>query len=369
MADHGAGLVLDGVTKRYGAVTALQPISIEIKPGEFFSLIGPSGSGKSTLLGSIAGFIPPSAGRIIIDGRDIVDIPPYRRNIGMVFQNYALFPHLSVFENVAFALRLRKLSKAKVTEKTQRMLDVIRLSGMGERKISELSGGQQQRVALARAAVYDPRILLMDEPLGALDKNLREEMQYEIKTFHSKIAATIIYVTHDQEEAAAMSDRIAIMRDGQIIQHGRPRDLYEHPRNVFVASFLGDANIIKVRAAEPMPGNRIRLDLGGGLAIHAPHDAAWDRSGGERSVCVRPESISLGAQSTLNGAADQNILPGIVADVIYTAGTIRCRVKLADETVLTARLPLQRNASFFTTGDKVSVRWAQSDTLLIPEES
>src|SRR5437868_11389776 len=220
MAEHGSGLVLDGVSKRYGGVAALQPISIEIKPGEFFSLIGPSGSGKSTLLGAIAGFIPPSAGRILIDGRDIVDIPPYRRNIGMVFQNYALFPHLSVFENVAFALRLRKLTNAEVTGKTQRMLDIIRLSGMGERRISELSGGQQQRVALARAAVYDPRILLMDEPLGALDKNLREEMQYEIKAFHNKIAATIIYVTHDQEEAAAMSDRIAIMKDGEIVQHG-----------------------------------------------------------------------------------------------------------------------------------------------------
>ncbi len=365
MAEHGSGLVLDGVTKRYSSVTALRPISIEIKPGEFFSLIGPSGSGKSTLLGAIAGFIPPSAGRILIDGRDIVDIPPYRRNIGMVFQNYALFPHLTVFENVAFALRLRKLSKAEVTERTQRMLDVIRLSGMGERRISELSGGQQQRVALARAAVYDPRILLMDEPLGALDKNLREEMQYEIKAFHNKIAATIIYVTHDQEEAAAMSDRIAIMKDGEIVQHGRPRELYEHPRNIFVASFLGDANIFKIHDAKP-DARHMKLDIGEGLSLSAPGDVA---SAARHYVCVRPESIAVGAPGAFNGAAGQNVLPGIIADVVYTAGTIRCRVKLADEAVVTARLPFQRNAAFFATGDQVDVRWALTDTLLIPEET
>jgi putative spermidine/putrescine transport system ATP-binding protein len=369
MAEHGAGLSLEGVTKSYAGVIALHPISIEIKAGEFFSLIGPSGSGKSTLLGSIAGFIPPTAGRIVIDGHDIVDIPPYRRNIGMVFQNYALFPHLSVFENVAFGLRLRKLSQAEVVEKTQRMLDVIRLSGMGERRISELSGGQQQRVALARAAVYDPRILLMDEPLGALDKNLREEMQYEIKSFHEKIAATIIYVTHDQEEAAAMSDRIAIMKDGQIVQHGRPRELYEHPRNVFVASFLGDANILKIRDAAPLARDTMRLDLGQGLAIVAPRDAASASAGHKRYVCVRPESISLTAPEAVNGTAGQNVLPGIVTDVVYTAGTIRCRVKVADDAVFTARLPFKRNASFFTTGDRVSVRWALSDTLLISEET
>ncbi|HTN96706.1 MAG TPA: ABC transporter ATP-binding protein, partial [Nordella sp.] len=315
MAEHGSGLVLDGVSKHYGGVAALQPISIEIKPGEFFSLIGPSGSGKSTLLGAIAGFIPPSAGRILIDGRDIVDIPPYRRNIGMVFQNYALFPHLTVFENVAFALRLRKLSKAEVTGKTQRMLDIIRLSGMGERRISELSGGQQQRVALARAAVYDPRILLMDEPLGALDKNLREEMQYEIKAFHNKIAATIVYVTHDQEEAAAMSDRIAIMRDGQIVQHGGPRDLYEHPRNIFVASFLGDANIFKIRDVKA-EARSLRLDIGDGLSVSAPGDTA---SASQHYVCVRPESIAIGAPGVFNGAAGQNVLSGTIADVVYTA--------------------------------------------------
>jgi putative spermidine/putrescine transport system ATP-binding protein len=369
MVEQGAGLTIEGVTKRYASVTALHPISIAIKAGEFFSLIGPSGSGKSTLLGCIAGFIPPTAGRILINGRDIVDIPPYRRNIGMVFQNYALFPHLSVFENVAFGLRLRKLSNADVTQRTQRMLDIIRLSGMGDRRISELSGGQQQRVALARAAVYDPPILLMDEPLGALDKNLREEMQYEIRTFHAKIAATIVYVTHDQEEAAAMSDRIAIMKDGEIVQHGRPRDLYEHPCNVFVASFLGDANILKVEAARPSAGNLMRLDLGQGLAIEAPKEAGFDAAGSRRYVCVRPESISLSAPEAVNGTAGQNVLPGIVTDVIYTAGTIRCRIKLTDDAVVTARLPFKRHASFFSAGDKVSVHWALSDTLLIPEET
>lgn len=241
MVRHGARLSLRKVAKRYDEIVALHPTSLEVEPGEFFSLIGPSGSGKSTLLGSIAGFIPPSSGRIELDGEDVVSVPPYRRNVGMVFQNYALFPHMTIFENIAFPLRLRKLPSSEIRERVSRLLRMVRLPNFGSRVPSQLSGGQQQRVALARAAVYDPRLLLMDEPLGALDKNLREEMQYEIKEFHRQIAATILYVTHDQEEAATMSDRIAIMNHGDVVQYGKPRDLYEHPRNAFVASFLGDA--------------------------------------------------------------------------------------------------------------------------------
>ncbi|QPC42672.1 ABC transporter ATP-binding protein [Kaustia mangrovi] len=369
MADHGARLVLRDVAKRYGDVTALEPTSIEIEPGEFFSLIGPSGSGKSTLLGAVAGFIPPTGGHIEIDGDDVVSMPPFRRNIGMVFQNYALFPHMSVFDNVAFPLRLRKMAARDVRERVERMLATVRLPDMGKRAIGQLSGGQQQRVALARAAVYDPRILLMDEPLGALDKNLREEMQFEIKAFHRQIRATILYVTHDQDEAATMSDRIAIMNGGRIIQHGRPRELYEHPRNAFVASFLGDANLFEVDAASPAGDGLARVDIGGDVALKAAAPpGAGAVGGGSHVICVRPESIAI-AEGTLTGeVACSNRIGGTVADAVYTAGTVRYRVKLDEARSVTVRLASQRQVELFDVGRPVTLTWPAADTLLIPKE-
>src|SRR5690242_2303591 len=204
----GAAVQFIALEKRYGTVTALLPTNLDVRSGEFFAIIGPSGSGKSTLLGVTAGFIPASGGHILVDGRDLVGEPPYTRNIGMVFQNYSLFPHMSVAENIAFPLKMRRLAAAEVAAKVARMLEIVRLAGFGDRRPQQLSGGQQQRVALARAAVYDPILLLMDEPLGALDKNLREEMQEEIKRFQAAIGTTVIYVTHDQQEAACMADRI-----------------------------------------------------------------------------------------------------------------------------------------------------------------
>jgi putative spermidine/putrescine transport system ATP-binding protein len=358
---------LRGLTKRYGPVTALHPTTIDIEPGEFFSLIGPSGSGKSTLLGTVAGFVPPTAGAIEVDGRDIVAMPPYKRNIGMVFQNYALFPHMTVFENVAFPLRLRKLAGEEVCRRVTQMLATVQLPDVGERLPSQLSGGQQQRIALARAAVYDPRILLMDEPLGALDKNLREDMQYEIKAFHRQMDATVLYVTHDQEEAATMSDRIAIMNHGRIVQHGRPRDLYEGPANAFVASFLGDANLFTVAGFDAANDGRPCATTDGGLAL-AFEGPRPDGEGGDWVVCVRPECLHIRPDGAPAPDDDANRVRGAVADAVYTAGTIRYRVRVGAAQDLSVKLPSLREAELLAVGRPVTLSWSVHDTRLIPKD-
>ena len=355
----GASVAFQNVEKRYGAVTALRPTSLDIAAGEFFAIIGPSGSGKSTLLGITAGFIPPSGGRIQLDGSDIVNVPAYRRNIGMVFQNYSLFPHMTVGENIAFPLRMRKVRKAEIAARVDRMLAVVRLSGFAKRRPSELSGGQQQRVALARAAVYDPLLLLMDEPLGALDKNLREEMQEEIKRFQAELGATVLYVTHDQDEAAAMADRIAIMHEGQIVQVGSPRALYEAPRSVFVATFLGEANILRPEQMERVDGGGVGHLEGLTVRTVDPHENA---DGGV--ICVRPEDIQIA-----NVPLDlHNNYRGEVVDVVYTAGSVRYRVKIAADTVLTVRLPSHHGVTLHEVAAGVSVGWSRDHSLVIAGE-
>jgi putative spermidine/putrescine transport system ATP-binding protein len=366
MPSHGARVVLKGLAKSYGSVVALAPTDLTIEPGEFFSLIGPSGSGKSTLLGAVAGFVPPSAGRIEVDGEDVVAVPPYRRNIGMVFQNYALFPHMSVFENVAFPLRLRGVPKSEIESRVARMLRTVRLPDMGERSPAELSGGQQQRVALARAAVYDPRVLLMDEPLGALDKNLREEMQYEIKQFHSAIGATILYVTHDQDEAATMSDRIGIMRAGALAQVGGPRELYERPRNAFVASFLGEANIFSVSGLRPNGSALLEAQTAEGVTLSVP--ATQSSNSGPFVACIRPESLSVRLGHLERAGPEENIVSGRIADAIYTAGTVRYRVETPEGARLIVKLASQRNAALLEIGQPVTLACPVSETLLIPKE-
>jgi putative spermidine/putrescine transport system ATP-binding protein len=356
----GAALRLEGVTKHYGGLTALARTDLEVRPGEFFGLIGPSGSGKSTLLGMIAGFVPPSGGRILLDGADIVSLPPYRRNLGMVFQNYALFPHMSVAENIAFPLRMRRLPRSEIEARVRRMLEIVRLAGFGERSPAQLSGGQQQRVALARAASYGPSLLLMDEPLGALDKNLREEMQYEIKRFHREIGATVLYVTHDQDEAATMSDRIAILNQGRIAQIGRPRELYDAPASPFVASFLGEANLFEVSEVSQAPPLRLRVETREGLTLSANQHPHIE---GGAVVCVRPEAIQIAKSA---GAAP-NIVAGRVLDVVYTAGSLRYRVEVAGARVVLVRRPLQRQAPAIEAGSQVYLSWDVSDTILVPK--
>ena len=251
MAKSGGERVeIRSASKIYGSVRALDDVSLDIAAQEFVSLLGPSGSGKTTLLGILGGFVQPSAGTILFGGRDVTFTPPHKRDIGIVFQNYALFPHMSVGENVAFPLRARRLPKSTYAERVRAALAMVDLAGYEERGIGQLSGGQRQRVALARAMIFEPRLILMDEPLSALDKQLRETMQIELRQLHKRLGATIIYVTHDQREALTMSDRVAILKDGKLVQIDKPSRLHDHPADAFVASFIGEAPI---RTARPLP--------------------------------------------------------------------------------------------------------------------
>jgi len=367
MAKHGARISLIDLAKSYGNVVALHPTNLVIEPGEFFSIIGPSGSGKTTLLGAIAGFTPPSGGRIEVDGIDIAGLPPYHRNIGMVFQNYALFPHLSVFDNVAFPLKLRKLPRAVIAERVGAMLATVRLTQLAGRRPSQLSGGQQQRVALARAAVYAPRMLLMDEPLGALDKNLREEMQSEIKLFHRKISSTVLYVTHDQDEATAMSDRIAIMNGGRVAQCGAPRDLYEHPCSAFVASFLGGANLFKVTGIENRGSGAVSCRTAQDHVFDAVDPSSGSRSHTSYVLRVPAEVIEIAPAGGEVTAKEMNRAQGTVVDAIYTAGTFRYQVEIGPAEPVSVRRPATHRATMLAPGQKVAVWWPASSTLLIPE--
>lgn len=356
-AKRGALVEFSGVNKTYGPVTALRPTSLRIEAGEFFAIIGPSGSGKSTLLGITAGFIVPSGGSIRIDGADIVSVPPYSRNFGMVFQNYALFPHMTVAENIGFPLRMRGMGKPERAERVARALAMVRLDGLGDRRPSELSGGQQQRVALARAAVYDPLLLLMDEPLGALDKNLREEMQEEIKRFQQALGVTVIYVTHDQQEAASMADRLAIMRAGRLEQIGSPRELYERPENVFVAGFLGEASILPVAKVKPLGQGLAAAELEGGAIVGA---VACKGTG--EALCIRPECVVVGADAD---RAD-NVFAARVEEAVYANGSVRYRLRLdGSGHLVTARLSTRPDLILMQPGQRTKLGWARADGLLI----
>lgn len=288
-------LSIRGISKRYEAVQALKPLDLEVKPGEMLALLGPSGCGKTTTLRAIAGFEIPDTGSIHIGERDVTDLPPNRRDLGMVFQNYSLFPHMSVGENVAFGLKMRGVSRLDRDTKARAMLELVGLGTYAERQIHQLSGGQQQRVALARSLVTDPKVLLLDEPLGALDKNLRERMQFELREIQRRLGITSILVTHDQEEALTMSDRIAVMSAGEIVQIGGPTEVYERPKNRFVSEFLGTANIFEgiVLAAEDP--RAIRVSLGAGAAEGLISAPAPLPAGLKVSFVVRPERLSLGA--------------------------------------------------------------------------
>jgi ABC-type Fe3+/spermidine/putrescine transport system ATPase subunit len=278
------------VSKRFGALEALAPLDLDIASGEFLTLLGPSGSGKTTLLNICAGYMAPSSGSLLIGGRDVTALPARRRNIGMVFQNYALFPHLDVFENVAYGLRARKVAPAEISQRVADALKTVRLDGFGARSVRSLSGGQQQRVALARAMVIEPDILLMDEPLGALDKQLRKEVQIEIRRLHVAHPRTTLYVTHDQEEALVMSDRIAVMRQGRVVQLGAAQDLYSRPADSFVARFLGESNLIPGRVAT-LRDCRATLAVDGFGAPIEGHPASGLRVSDQACALIRPEHV------------------------------------------------------------------------------
>src|SRR5215467_14181392 len=325
---RGGRLTLTRLAKRYPGTTAVDAIDLDVGSGEFVTLLGPSGSGKTTTLMMVAGFTAPSEGEIAIDGRPITGMAPEHRNIGVVFQNYALFPHMTVWDNVAFPLKMRRRPSAEIRSRVGRALELVHLAGLGERLPRQLSGGQQQRVALARALVFDPGLLLMDEPLGALDRNLREQMKLEIKRIHSDVGVTVLYVTHDQEEALTMSDRIALMNRGRIAQLGTAEDLYERPASRFVASFIGESNLFEGRV-ESSDGGAVFVHGAGSRLPLSPGPRAF-RPGESCTLMVRPEKIALGSDAT-------DGLPGTVETVVYVGEFTRYRVRVAPETMINVK--------------------------------
>jgi putative spermidine/putrescine transport system ATP-binding protein len=305
-------LEIDAISKRYGAVEAVRDVSLRVERGSFLTLLGPSGSGKTTLLMMIAGFTRPSAGRLRLDGRDITGQPPEQRNFGMVFQGYALFPHLTVRQNVEFPLQLRRIPSAERSAQAQRALEMVQLAALGDRLPRQLSGGQQQRVALARALVFGPDLLLLDEPLSALDKKLRADLQGELRQLHQRLGTTFIYVTHDQEEALSMSDEIAIFNRGSVVQRGGPRALYDVPTSHFVAGFLGRTNFID-GIPERVEDGILHYRAGGIALRQALAGGAADIDAGKVLIGLRPEKISLRDSAPMHG----NALPATVASTTY----------------------------------------------------
>ena len=314
---------IDSVRKTYGDVVALDRVSLEVRPGEFLTLLGPSGCGKTTLLRLLAGFEAPDEGRLVISGRNVAGLPPYERPVNTVFQHYALFPHRTVAGNVAFGLEARELSAASITEKVARALETVRLTGLGDRRIDQLSGGQKQRVALARAVVLEPDVLLLDEPMAALDPKLRKEMQVEVKNLQERLGTTFVFVTHDQEEALVMADRIAVMSRGRIEQLDRTEALYERPRTRFVADFLGVRNLIDATVTGVEAG-LATLHTAGGLVFRAADDGGY-RPGAAVVVGIRSERVRM------NGTPDdENAIPGTLDDEIYLGDRTDWRVRAGD---------------------------------------
>jgi putative spermidine/putrescine transport system ATP-binding protein len=352
----GESVEIRSASKSYGAVRALDKVTLKVAPREFVSLLGPSGSGKTTLLGLLGGFIQPSSGSIHFGDRDVTFLPPHKRDIGVVFQNYALFPHMNVGENVAFPLRARRLPKANWPEKVRAALAMVGLAGYEARGVAQLSGGQRQRVALARAMIFEPRLILMDEPLSALDKQLRESMQIELRELHKRIGATIVYVTHDQREALTMSDRVAILKDGRLIQIDRPERLHDHPADSFVASFIGEASLLPVRRID---GSRVAL---GPVILRS---ARAIPNGDGLILAVHSEKLLIDD----NGDTARNRLTGTVTDVVYQGESLRIFLALPDGTALSLRQPSHHEAyrRIPPIGGSLTVTLHPEDTIIVPK--
>ncbi|WFU22432.1 ABC transporter ATP-binding protein [Bradyrhizobium sp. CB1717] len=359
-----ASIEIAGVSKVYdGGVRAVDAVAMDIRQGEFFSLLGPSGCGKTTTLRMIAGFETPSSGAIRVDGADITHVPAHKRDMGMVFQNYALFPHRTVAENVAFGLRMRGLDKATIAAKVKAALAMVELSGLEGRRPAQLSGGQQQRVALARAIVIAPRVLLCDEPLGALDKKLRQQMQFELKQLQKKLGLTLVFVTHDQEEALAMSDRIAVMNGGRVEQVGTPTEIYNQPTTRFVADFIGDTNIFRgERTATSTVASA--LDVGKGLILALPPTEA--RGTGVLSVALRPEKIRLIPRG--DGATPAGISAhGIVENTNFLGGAVLYRITLEGGHRVLVQQPNAGTSRLFVPGNGVTLQWTPADLVVLKD--
>ena len=342
-------VALRAVSKHYGRAIAVNNIALDVFEGEFVTLLGPSGSGKTTTLMLIAGFEQPTSGEIRIRGASVLARPPEKRDIGMVFQSYALFPHMTAFDNVAYPLRTRRVPSTEVAERVARVLDAVRMSSFADRYPRQLSGGQQQRVAVARALVYRPSLLLMDEPLGALDRKLREEMQGELKTLQRTLGVTTLYVTHDQQEALTLSDRVAIMNAGDLVQIGSPLDLYEHPATDFVAGFLGDVNTFDAVAGE-IVGMLMHMAIADGLevCVHATPSTA---PGKRVRLSIRPERLDI----VTTAATGANCWPGRVREATFRGELVRYTVELRGGVVVSASRPYRGQETIFAPGRDVWV--------------
>ena len=347
-----SAVAFEGVSKRFGAVEALHPIDFEIASGEFVSLLGPSGSGKTTLLNICAGYLEPSAGRLRVAGRDITHEPPRGRNVGMVFQNYALFPHMSVFRNVAYGLEARGVVRGEIERRVGAALERVRLGEFGSRNVRELSGGQQQRVALARAVVIEPDILLMDEPLGALDRQLRKDVQLEIRRMHLAAPRTTLYVTHDQEEALVMSDRVAVMRSGRIVQSGTSQDLYARPADTFVARFLGESNLLAGQV-ERLSGDEAALRVEGLEEVIEGRAAPGLREGHPASALIRPEHVKTRSAG----------LPARIVERVFLGEIVALRLALAAGPELWSR----RFGAEAPSGNHVEIGWERDAVSILPD--
>ena len=341
-----ARLELDAVSKRYGDFYAARDITLDVAEGEFLVLLGPSGCGKTTTLRMVAGFVEPSAGTIRIGGTDVTHLPPWRRNTGLVFQNYALFPHLTVAGNVAFGLEMRKVGKAEADEKVRDALALVQLDHLADRLPRQLSGGQQQRVALARALVFRPDILLLDEPLSNLDAKLRQEVRVEIRNLQQRLGITTVMVTHDQEEALTMADRLVVMSDGRVRQVGTQRDLYERPANGFVAGFVGRSSFIR----GTMSGETLTSD--GGVKVRCAKSLS-----GKATLALRPERVWVGTEP-IEGL--DNAYEGEVTFVSYLGGQTDIHIRLSEADEVIAQIPNQDGSVLPTVGDRVHVGWAAS---------
>jgi spermidine/putrescine transport system ATP-binding protein len=359
---------LERVTKDFGETVAVDDVSLDIAVGEFFSLLGPSGCGKTTTLRMIGGFEEPTRGTIYLRGRDVTDLPPHKRDVNTVFQSYALFPHLNVFENVAFGLRRRKVSGEEIETRVRDALKLVDLEGFDKRKPGQMSGGQQQRVALARALVNEPQVLLLDEPLGALDLKLRKQMQLELKRIQQEVGITFIYVTHDQEEAMTMSDRLAVMRNGRIEQTGPPEEVYEHPQTQFVAAFLGASNLLEGELKEQRNGTSSVL-LQGGDVVHVPSDRAPFQPGVSVLVGVRPEKITIAPENGSPPGSGWNSVSGLLRMSTYIGVGHQYEVEGPGGHGMTVWAQNLGTSPAPTPGERVRLSWQWEHTFaVLPQE-
>lgn len=360
LAQEAAALELEGVTKRYGDVLAVDRLDLRITPGEFFALLGPSGCGKSTTLKLMGGFEAPGAGRIYLGGTDVTDVPPFRRDVNLVFQDYALFPHLNLRDNVAFSLKIKGVGRRERRQRADEMLERVELPGLGDRRVKEVSGGQQQRVALARALIKHPRVLLLDEPLGALDLKLRKAMQLELKAIQRNAGISFVHVTHDQEEALAMADRIAVMNAGRVLQIGTPREMYQYPSDRFVADFIGESSFL-AGVLEPRDGDLVAFRLASGERILA----VPGRDGAALVAMIRPEHLELLALGSEPPAAAEelNCLEATVVELEYAGSDVHYFLISASGDRLRSRMPA--SAETFSPGSRVIACFPAAKTVLV----